>query len=861
MTTGPGVSAAVERWPLVGRADIARRAVELLRRSSAVVVTGEAGLGKSRLARMVLDRCGTGGALVARTAATASPVASPAVAALLTDAGAGSSLAEAPSVAAAARALRALAGGRPTVLGVDDADRLTPADAALVHELAERTGAGLLLTARPDAGAGPPWWQRRPVVELPLRPLPLRATAALLTAALGGPVDGMTVRGLWRAARGNPLVLHRLVGVGLTCGRLVAVRDVWSWRGAVGDPRRWRDLAAVDAEPLPDGVSEVLEYLAVAGPLPEAVLRAVVAGPALDALVSAGRVVRTTGAAGTVLRPAHPLQVEGVLPSVGSLRRRRLFRDLVRAADPADGDRPKGPLQAWWRLEAAEPVPPATLLAAAGAALGTGRPGLAARLARHVPGRDGALLHAEALVALGRAGEAERILCRLCLDRPDDPRAAATRVLNLFWGLSRTDEAAAEVERARQHVPRPDGSVELTIAAQAVALFTGGAGAPVDARGGGPLIRDVAEALRTYLLTFRGRPGQVCAERDPEPAPAVWTAVRMSTRACQAYALVLTGRLGEGLALARRHYAGALRRSCVEEAAVAAHAVGVAEWWSGRPARALPALREAYALADERTPFPVRVFIAGQYAVCLAALGEADRAGRILAAIDDRVAPGSTLCDRVELDRVLVLAYGGRHAHAADRADRLAERYLAAGRLTTGVECAYLHVRLAPARSAAAVRRLRDAAARCDSPLFDLFAEHAEALLRGRAAPLLRVADRFDALGYHGFALEAAAAAAHGPAAPAAANRARQRAGERCAGHAPPWLPSPTASARLTAREREVCELAAAGLRNGEIAQRLGISVRTVGNLLQLSYTKLAIGSRRHLAERLALAPLAAGGG
>ncbi|MEV4140967.1 helix-turn-helix transcriptional regulator, partial [Dactylosporangium sp. NPDC049742] len=96
---------------------------------------------------------------------------------------------------------------------------------------------------------------------------------------------------------------------------------------------------------------------------------------------------------------------------------------------------------------------------------------------------------------------------------------------------------------------------------------------------------------------------------------------------------------------------------------------------------------------------------------------------------------------------------------------------------------------------------------------------------------------------------------------PAAANRARQRAAERCAGHAPPWLPSPTASARLTAREREVCELAAAGLRNGEIAQRLGISVRTVGNLLQLSYTKLAIGSRRHLAERLALAPLAAGGG
>ncbi|MER7274054.1 LuxR C-terminal-related transcriptional regulator [Dactylosporangium sp. NPDC000244] len=855
MTPEPGGAAAEQRWPLVGRADTARLAVTLLRRSDAVVVIGSAGLGKSRLARLVLDRCGASGALVARTAAGASPLAPPAVAALLADAGVG----EAPSLDAAARALRELAGDRPTVLGVDDADRLSAADAALVRDLAERTGAGLLLTARPAAAAAPPWWQGRPITELPLRPLPLAATAALLTAALGGPVDGMTVRGLWRAARGNPLVLRRLVGVGLTCGRLVAVRDVWSWRGAVGDPRRWCDLGAVDAEPLPEGGAEVLEYLAVAGPLPEAVLRAVVAGAALDALVGAGQVVRTAGA---VLRPAHPLQVEGVLPSVGSLRRRRLFRDLVRAAHAEDDDRPDdGPVRAWWRLEAAEPVPPETLLAAAGAALGAGRPVLAARLARPVPGHDGALLRAEALVALGRAADAERILRRLCLDRPDDPRAAAARALNLFWGLSRTDEAAAEVERARRHVDRPDDSLELTVAAQAVALFTGGALAPVDASGGGPLTRDVGEALRTYQLTFRGRPGQVCAERDPRPAPATWTAVRMAALTCQTHALVLTGRLREGLAVARRHYARVLRGSRTEDAAPAAYAVGVAEWWSGRPARALPALREAYALADERTPFPLRVFIAGQYAVCLAALGEADRAGQILAELGDQVAPGSTLSDRVELDRVLVLAHGGRHAHAADRADRLAERYLAAGRLTTAVECAYLHVRLAPARTAAAVRRLRTIAGRCDSPLFELFAEHAEALLRGRTAPLLRAAERFDALGYHGFALEAAAAAACDPAAPPAAARARRRAAERCAGHLPPWLPSLTTPARLTAREREVCELAAAGLRNGEIAQRLGISVRTVGNLLQLSYTKLAIGSRRHLAERLALAPLAAGGG
>jgi DNA-binding CsgD family transcriptional regulator len=55
----------------------------------------------------------------------------------------------------------------------------------------------------------------------------------------------------------------------------------------------------------------------------------------------------------------------------------------------------------------------------------------------------------------------------------------------------------------------------------------------------------------------------------------------------------------------------------------------------------------------------------------------------------------------------------------------------------------------------------------------------------------------------------------------------------------------------LTASERRVAEMAAAGQSNREIAQALFVTVRTVENHLSRSYRKLEIGSREQLAEAL----------
>ena len=57
--------------------------------------------------------------------------------------------------------------------------------------------------------------------------------------------------------------------------------------------------------------------------------------------------------------------------------------------------------------------------------------------------------------------------------------------------------------------------------------------------------------------------------------------------------------------------------------------------------------------------------------------------------------------------------------------------------------------------------------------------------------------------------------------------------------------------ATLTDREREVVRLAASGLTNRDIAERLFVSVRTVTTHLYRSYSKLGVNDREHLAALL----------
>jgi len=59
----------------------------------------------------------------------------------------------------------------------------------------------------------------------------------------------------------------------------------------------------------------------------------------------------------------------------------------------------------------------------------------------------------------------------------------------------------------------------------------------------------------------------------------------------------------------------------------------------------------------------------------------------------------------------------------------------------------------------------------------------------------------------------------------------------------------------LTPREREVATLAAQGLASRTIAERLGVSVRTVDNHLRQVYAELGVRGRVELRELFGVTP------
>jgi type II secretory pathway predicted ATPase ExeA len=186
--------ALVGDWPLVGR-DQELEAIAAARASPAchgVVVVADAGVGKSRLAREAQAAAGREGAFIGWVHATRSAAAVPlaAMAELVPDE------ARTDDIVALLRRcaddLRARAAGRPVVLGVDDAQLLDPASAALVLHLATSSTAFILATVRagepcPDAVIS--LWKDDTAPRLELHELSDENVRALVEAVLGDPME------------------------------------------------------------------------------------------------------------------------------------------------------------------------------------------------------------------------------------------------------------------------------------------------------------------------------------------------------------------------------------------------------------------------------------------------------------------------------------------------------------------------------------------------------------------------------------------------------------------------------------------------------------------------------------------------
>uniref|UniRef100_UPI003F959DC8 helix-turn-helix transcriptional regulator n=1 Tax=Mycobacterium sp. TaxID=1785 RepID=UPI003F959DC8 len=148
--------------------------------------------------------------------------------------------------------------------------------------------------------------------------------------------------------------------------------------------------------------------------------------------------------------------------------------------------------------------------------------------------------------------------------------------------------------------------------------------------------------------------------------------------------------------------------------------------------------------------------------------------------------------------------------------------------------------------------RLAELAKTLNTPLAETIAEHARGLADHDGDVLDAAADRFADMGAVALAADAAAQAArehartgHRSKEIKSSTRAHSLAGQ--GGIRTPAVAAAASALPITAREREIANLVAAGLSNRQIANRLVVSVRTVEGHVYRIFAKLGIEHRDQL--------------
>ncbi|MER7419791.1 LuxR C-terminal-related transcriptional regulator [Micromonospora peucetia] len=853
------------RWPLVGRNPDVDRAVErlLAPEGRAVLVTGPPGVGKSRVLEAVLHRCVAKGHHVLPANG------------IVTDHGAPLDAAHhlAPQVephgTTPAGALHRIVARlpRPTgqhlvVLAIDNVSGLDEAAARLVGKLASEKRVRVILAAEETAiGTGPVDVLRRTVRldRVNLAPLDWQHTRQLTAAAFGTDVDGLTADELWQLTGGNPLFLREVLRNAVENGALTLHDHVVGWRQGTAIRSWTSDALTGPLESLSTEETAALRYITYGDGAPVEVVERLAPVPVIERLEELGLIRLDQSSPATLVTVVHPLTARAVRTRTGPLRARRIHSELV-AALAATGSRDRV-REVVWRLAAQFEVSDDEVLRASAKALLGHDAATAEQLARQVHSPAAAWHLGRALLARGDHRSAEGWLAEAYRNLADPaPRAnvAALRAVNRCWGIDGPLSALQVVAEARAALPT-DVHGDLMVAEAFVMAFAGSAAEAADAADRllhpphDPLLASVLHPLRPRLLLLRGRPERAIAElpTDLSGKPSIWPAMHALLQATHVQALIMAGEVRQAADLVGRYYRDAVGHGTPDGVATIALVGGICAYYQGHAGQAARWLREARALTAEQLGFGFREALLAIGVGVEAQLGQAENAQELLSRLDQGGA-GRTTVDYGAFGAVWALVISGNRSGAATLLRRLAAEAARAGNLLMAMEFLHVEVRLAP--SATVAGRFRELAAKTDGRLFALFAEHAGALTRRDARVLNRVSATFEELGYRGFALEAAANGAMfggGRVTNALARRTQRLLGEH-QGTWPEWLPEPKTAPALTDRERQVSELAAAGMDTPAIARALTISARTAENHLHRAYSKLGIHRRHELARALA---------
>jgi tetratricopeptide (TPR) repeat protein len=519
--------------------------------TSGVVLVGAVGVGKTLLARAAADTfAGKPSTAVRWVAGTAPGRTVPF--------GAFRSLLEITDVAETGRPAELLRAAHDSLTGgggnllfvVDDAHQLDHLSASLVYQLALSRAARLIVTVGADAelpDAVAALSADGLLAQVEVEPLDKPATAAVLEAALGAPLEAAVADEAFRRSGGNPLYLRHLVlGGELEKGPpLPALIDGY--------------LAG-----LPAPTRTVLGYLALAEPLRRADLTALAGEHAVDDAEAAGAVASDDEA---MVHAAHPLYTDRVRAVLANDIARGLRTSLVgqlRGPSGHIGDRLR---LATLAVDSDAPASAADIVTAAQDALRLGEVELAERLARAALDRSGALAArlalAYALTWQGRGRDAGAVLEAVDPDQLSEPELiewALPRAANQFWMLSEPERATAFLQTMRNHLSAPTALATLDALA---ATFAMNAGTPLRAlriagevlaspHAGGVAVGWAASAAA--LSSARtGRFDDVEAQAGRAIAAEHPGLLRFTSGFGRITALLMAGRLTEARTLAQRY--------------------------------------------------------------------------------------------------------------------------------------------------------------------------------------------------------------------------------------------------------------------------------------------------------------------
>lgn len=479
-------------WPLAGReaeAAAIRAAVEGSE-ACGVLLTGPAGVGKTRLARAVTEQLEQAGRPVARINGHSEAAAIPLAAlghllpADIADAAElRGDLARTILLERARIAIEQLAGDHRLILMIDDIDQVDSLSLALLGSLISSASVAAIMTQR-DAGTAPVFEHlidSGPIRRFDLGPLQPDQLANLLASVLDGPVRPDTSSTLVAAAAGNPGMLRQLVESSRAASVLERRAGVWLLSGPIAASA---DLVAVIEARLIDldpTERDAAELIALAGELPLDLAFELVDDEILDALELAGMLSVRDVVREPRVRLAHPL-IEEVLRGQIPVLRVRLLRQ--RLADglaewitrdpsrhPADRLRlvrlrldSDGELDEEMALESAQ------LSLLEGDASLSGR--ILGRLQPADPGLDARArqLRAEGMFLQGQFLEAGAILREIDIERldADDGAFVVRRIAtSIFYGHWRQRDAT---DYLSEHFERFSGPARATLEAYWVML-------------------------------------------------------------------------------------------------------------------------------------------------------------------------------------------------------------------------------------------------------------------------------------------------------------------------------------------------------------------------------------------------------